>query len=254
MSIKIEKVEIFGWEAAVRGARNPKNSWMESDSRFYDYGSSDGINDFNHYHTLQKEQVKIPVTDVEWVDGIRDLIGPNDYRLLMNQSKGGSEESKWRRMIHVQLDITAPLYWWKEFDTYKVGTVSNSCSTMQMIHEKAFTPEDFSNEHLLSETDSLLEAAGEERTPLEVLQITIDMLNAAREAFLKTKDKKYWWQLIQLLPSSYNQHRTIDLNYEVLRSQYRERRGHKLDEWRKYCEFIRELPYSEFITLREDMQ
>ena len=128
MSIKIEKVEIFGWEAAVRGARNPKNSWMESDSRFYDYGSSDGINDFNHYHTLQKEQVKIPVTDVEWVDGIRDLIGPNDYRLLMNQSKGGSEESKWRRMIHVQLDITAPLYWWKEFDTYKCSPAYRTAS------------------------------------------------------------------------------------------------------------------------------
>ena len=254
MSIKIDSIEIFGWEAALRGARNPKNSWKESDSRFYDYGSSDGTNDYNHYHTLQKEHVKLPVTDVEMREGIHDLIGPNDYMLLMNQSKGGSEESKWRRMIHVQLDITAPLYWWKEFDTYKVGTVSNSCSTMQMIHEKEFTLEDFSCEHLLSEPDSLIEAAGEKRTPLLAFQITIDMLNAARDAFLRTKDKKYWWQLIQLLPSSYNQHRTIDLNYEVLRSQYRERKNHKLDEWRAYCEFIRGLPYSEFITLREDMR
>ena len=245
MSIKIENTKVFGWEAAIRGARNPGNSWEESDSRFFDFGSGD----LNHYHTLRGESAEFPAPEIEIREGTHDLIGPKDYRLLMNQSKGGSEESKWRRMIHVQMDITAPLYWWKEFDTYKVGTVSNSCSTMHMIHAKEFTPEDFSCEHLLSEPDCQLEAAGEKHTPSQVLQITIDMLNTAREAFLKTQDKIYWWQLIQLLPSSYNQHRTIDLNYEVLRGQYRERKDHKLDEWRIYCAFIRDLPYSEFITL-----
>ncbi|MCR5006031.1 MAG: hypothetical protein K6A77_09000, partial [Clostridiales bacterium] len=182
----------------------------------------------------------------------RDLIGREDYMLLMNMAKGGPEESKWRRMIHVQMDITAPLYWWKEFDTYKVGTVSNSCSTMRTIHEKAFTPEDFSCEHLLPEPGCLAGYAGGDRSPAELLRLTVDTLNAARAAFLETGDKRYWWQLIQLLPSSYNQHRTIDLNYEVLRSQYRERKNHKLDEWREYCTFIRELPYSEFITLKQD--
>ena len=253
MSIKIENVEIVGWEAAIRGARNLMNSWKESDSRFFDYGSSEGDNAYKHYHTLQKERYKLPVSEGERVDGVHDLIGQEDYMLLMNMSKGGSEESKWRRMIHVQMDITAPLYWWKEFDTYKVGTVSNSCSTMRSIHEKEFTPGDFSAEHLLAESGCLAEYAGGSHSPAEAFQITIDMLNAARAAYLKTKDKRYWWQLIQLLPSSYNQHRTIDLNYEVLRSQYRERRNHKLDEWKNYCTFIRELPYSEFITLKEDM-
>ncbi|MCR5577167.1 MAG: hypothetical protein K6F56_09185 [Oscillospiraceae bacterium] len=245
MSIRIENARVFGWEAAIRGARNPRNSWAESDSRFYDFADG-GI---HHYHTLLGEHAELSALAAETRDGTRDLIGPKDYRLLMNQSKGGSEESKWRRMIHVQMDMTAPLYWWKEFDTYKVGTVSNSCSTMQMIHAKAFTADDFSCEHLLGEADGRIEAAGEKRTPAEVLRITIDMLNAAREAFLETQDKQYWWQLIQLLPSSYNQRRTIDLNYEVLRGQYRERKDHKLDEWRTYCAFVRDLPYSEFITL-----
>ena len=133
MSIKIEKTEIFGWEAAIRGARNPKNSWAESDSLFYDCSSGEGADRVRHYHTLRKERATLSSLEVETAQGTDDLIGPNDYRLLMNQSKGGSEESKWRRMIHVQMDITAPLYWWKEFDTYKVGTVSNSGSTMQMM-------------------------------------------------------------------------------------------------------------------------
>ena len=251
MSIKIENVEVFGWEAAIRGARNLMNSWKESDSRFFDFGSSEGAAEYKHFHTRGKEQVKLPMAEGERLGSVRDLIGQEDYMLLMNMSKGGSEESKWRRMIHVQLDITAPLYWWKEFDTYKVGTVSNSCSTMRSIHEKEFAPEDFSSEYLLSDPGCLAGFAGGDRTPTEVLQLTIDMLNAARSAFLKTKDKQYWWQMIQLLPSSYNQRRTIDLNYEVLRSQYRERKNHKLDEWRQYCDFIRGLPYSEFITLRD---
>ena len=251
MSIKIENVEVFGWEAAIRGARNLMNSWGESDSRFFDFGSSEGTAEYKHFHTLGKEQLKLPMAEGERLGSVRDLIGQEDYMLLMNMSKGGSEESKWRRMIHVQLDITAPLYWWKEFDTYKVGTVSNSCSTMRSIHEKEFSPQDFSNEHLLSDPGCLTGFAGGGGSPAGILQLTIDMLNAARNAYLKTGDKKYWWQMIQLLPSSYNQRRTIDLNYEVLRSQYRERRDHKLDEWRQYCEFIRGLPYSEFITLRD---
>ena len=253
MSIRIENVEVSGWEAAIRGARNLMNSWKDSDSRFFEYGSREGEDEYRYYHSLQKEQVKLPVAEGENRDTARDRIGQEDYMLLMNMSKGGSEESKWRRMIHVQMDITAPLYWWKEFDTYKVGTVSNSCSTMRTIHEKEFSPEDFSREHLLAEPGCLAGYGSGSRSPAEVLQITVDMLNAAREAFLKTQDTRYWWQLIQLLPSSYNQRRTIDLNYEVLRSQYRERKSHKLDEWRAYCAFIRELPYSEFITLKEDL-
>ncbi len=252
MSIKIENIEVYGWEAAIRGARNLKNSWQDSDSHFYESESSDGDRDFRNYHTLRKEKVRLPVSEAEGVSGGKNLIGREDYMLLMNMSKGGPEESKWRRMVHVQMDITAPLYWWKEFDTYKVGTVSNSCSTMRTIHEKEFTFEDFSGEHLLSEAGCLEGFNGGSSSPAEVLKMTISMLNAARAAFLETGDKKYWWQLIQLLPSSYNQRRTIDLNYETLRSQYRERRNHKLDEWRKYCAFIKELPYSEFVTLREE--
>ena len=253
MSIKIENIETFGWEAAIRGARNLMNSWKDSDSRFYEFGSREGGSEVQHYHTLRKEPVTLPVPEDEAHAAAHDLIGQEDYMLLMNLSKGGSEESKWRRMIHVQMDITAPLYWWKEFDTYKVGTVSNSCSTMRTIHEKAFTPDDFSHEHLLSGDSCLPGSEYGTCSPAEVLQITVDMLNASREAFLKTNDKRYWWQMIQLLPSSYHQRRTIDLNYEVLRSQYRERKNHKLDEWREYCMFIRELPYSEFITLKEDL-
>ena len=251
MSIQIENVSVYGWEAAIRGARNLMNSWDRSDSRFFVSESGEGDHEYRHYHTLRREQYTLPAAEGE--AGItRDLIGREDYMLLMNMSKGGPEESKWRRMIHVQMDITAPLYWWKEFDTYKVGTVSNSCSTMRTIHEKAFIPEDFSCEHLLPEPSCLAGYAGGDRSPAELLHLTVDTLNAARTAFLETGDKRYWWQMIQLLPSSYNQHRTIDLNYGVLRSQYRERKNHKLDEWRKYCAFIRELPYSEFITLKQD--
>jgi hypothetical protein len=251
MSIHIENVSVYGWEAAIRGARNLLNSWNRTDSRFLVSENGDGDHGYRHYHTFHSEQDPLPATEGE-AGSPRDLIGREDYMLLMNMAKGGPEESKWRRMIHVQMDITAPLYWWKEFDTYKVGTVSNSCSTMRTIHEKAFTPEDFSCEHLLPEPGCLAGYAGGDRSPAELLRLTVDTLNAARAAFLETGDKRYWWQLIQLLPSSYNQHRTIDLNYEVLRSQYRERKNHKLDEWREYCAFIRELPYSEFITLKQD--
>ena len=188
--LTIENVEIFGYKAAIRGMRNPMNSWSKSDSN-------------------------------------ADLIGQNDEQLMLALAKA-PEERKYLRMIHVQFDVTAPLYWWKEFDTYKVGTVSNSCSTMHKIHSKEFTANDFSLEHLLSENTVYFGK-------------TLERLNNARKKFLDTKDKKYWWQMIQLLPSSYNQRRTIDLNFEVLLKQYRERKNHKLDEWHIYCDWIKEI-------------
>ena len=238
MSIKIENTQVFGWEAAIRGSRNPMNSWKKSDSEFY----NEEAQEFPH-------------------DKLTGLIkiGPNDHKLLMNLCKGGTEESKWRRMVHVQMDVTAPLYWWKEFETYKVGTVSNSCSTMHKIHAKEFTLDDFSYEHLFDQQDDIfasiegLPFADKETwiCPKMLMWELIQMLNFYREKFLETKDKRYWWQMIQLLPSSYNQKRTIDLNYEVLAAQYRQRKDHKLDEWRQYCDWIKTLPYSEFITLEE---
>lgn len=190
--LTIENVEIFGYKAAIRGMRNPMNSWVKSDS-----------------------------------DADLDLIGQNDKQLMLALAKA-PEERKYLRMLHVQLDITAPLYWWKEFDTYKVGTVANSCSTMHKIHSKEFTVNDFSLDHLLSENAIYFGK-------------TLERLNNARRKFLDTKDKKYWWQIIQLLPSSYNQRRTIDLSFEVLLKQYRERKNHKLDEWHIYCDWIKEI-------------
>ena len=227
MSIKIENVDIHGWEAAIRGARNPMNSWEKSDSLWFDG---------EEYHDICGNSGPAPKES----NGTGFDVGYSDYKLLMNLCKGGSEESKWRRFVHVSMDIIAPLYWWKEFETYKVGVSCNSCSTMHKIQAKEFTLEDFSCEHLNNfESD-------------EGLGTIIDILNTNREKFLETKDKKYWWQMIQSLPSSYNQRRTIDLNYEVLAKQYRERKSHKLDEWREYCEWIKSLPYSELITLEEN--
>ena len=188
--LTIENVEIFGYKAAIRGMRNPMNSWAKSDSN-------------------------------------ADLIGQNDEQLMLALAKA-PEERKYLRMIHAQFDVTAPLYWWKEFDTYKVGTVANSCSTMHKIHSKEFTVNDFSLEHLLSENTVYFGK-------------TLERLNNARRKFLDTKDKKYWWQMIQLLPSSYNQRRTIDLNFEVSLKQYRERKNLKLDEWHTYCDWIKEI-------------
>lgn len=233
--IKIENTQVFGWEAAIRGARNPMNSWEKSDSIWVDTSHDFDEND-------------IPITIMKHYE-----IGPNDHKLLMNLCKGGTEEAKWRRMVHVQMDVTAPLYWWKEFETYKVGTVSNSCSTMHKIHAKEFTRDDFSCEHLFA-SDSIIgmwysQVAEEELSGIDILDIVIEFLNRYREMFIKTKDKQCWWQMIQFLPSSYNQKRTIDLNYEVLASQYRQRKDHKLDEWHQYCDWIKTLPYSEFITL-----
>lgn len=194
--LTIENVEIFGYKAAIRGMRNPMNSWSKSDSN-------------------------------------ADLIGQNDEQLMLALAKA-PEERKYLRMIHVQFDVTAPLYWWKEFDTYKVGTVSNSCSTMHKIAAKEFTLDDFSHEHIgdVPNCDPMYYAA---------LEGTIMALNEARRCFIDTKDKKFWWQMIQLLPSSYNQRRTIDLNFEVLLKQYRERKNHKLDEWHIYCDWIKEI-------------
>lgn len=245
MSIKIENVEISGWKAAIRGARNPMNSWEKSDTIFMSSSYCDEEEDFK----LAK-----------LCGGVAPIIKENDHKLLINLCKGGSEESKWRRFVHVSMDITAPLYWWKEFETYKVGVSCNSCSTMHKIQAKEFTLEDFSCEHLLEydflndngDDDCWIYPFGDgtmEEYPLDILKATIKMLNTARDLFLETKDKKYWWQMIQLLPTSYNQRRSIDLNYEVLAKQYRERKNHKLDCWRQYCEWIKTLPYSELITM-----
>lgn len=197
--IKIEKTEISGWASAIRGMRNPLNSWKKSDSRF------------------------------EWETG-RTVIGENDLALMKKLSKAGSDHAKFLRMINVTCDITAPLYWWKEYDTYKVGTVANSCSTMHKIHAKEFKLADFSWEHL------------SERS-IQVLKTVIAELNFNRNAFVETKDKYYWHQMIQLLPTSYEQKRTVQLNYEVLKNIYRARKNHKLDEWRTLCEWIEKLPY-----------
>lgn len=258
MSIKIENTQVFGWEGAIRGCRNPMNSWEKSDSAFL-HGST--------YYDIFGHMIN-PIADYDDGSNGGNVIGPADHKLLMNLCKGGTEEAKWRRMVHVQMDVTAPLYWWKEFETYKVGTVSNSCSTMHKIHAKEFTLDDFSCEHLIDimEMNSMTENkpslivdfsdencpnARYEICPAGILIEVIDMLNKCRDLFLETKDKKYWYQMIQLLPSSYNQKRTIDLNYEVLASQYRQRKDHKLDEWHQYTDWIRSLPYSEFITMEE---
>lgn len=219
--IKIENVETFGWEAAIRGMRNPMNSWEKSDSvKCYANANCPGICKNN-------------------VSGI--CIGFNDFDLMTRLRNAGTDHRKFMRMITVYVDITAPLYWWKEFDTYKVGTVANSCSTMHKIHAKEFTLEDFSCEHIgdVSNCDPMYYAA---------IEGVIMALNEARHCFLDTKDKKYWWQMIQLLPSSYNQRRTVMLNYEVLANIYKSRRNHKLNEWVKFCAWIKTLPYSKLIT------
>lgn len=212
--IKIENVEVHGFQPAIRGMRNPKNSWDRSDSYWHDiknYNDCDPGEQFREYR-----------------------IGENDYSLMMRLAKAGSEHAKYRRMIVVYVDITAPLYWWKEADTYKIGTVSNSCSTMHKIHSKEFTIDDFSHEHMTGS--------------MSVLNKVIDCLNYNRDKFIEIKDKRFWWQMIQLLPSSYNQRRTLMLNYETLANIYRQRKNHKLDEWREFCQWIKNLPYSEIIT------
>lgn len=229
--IKLENVGLASPEQMafiIQGMRNPMNSWEKSDSTF--------IEEDEYYDILGNSG---PAVGEE----TRSELGPDDLSLMQRLSNAGTEHRKYLRMMPVYVRITAPLYWWKEFDTYKVGTVANSCSTMHKIAEKEFTLEDFSCEHLMD-----FEEKGKLRfSPLGTLQNTIDELNDCRDLYLKTKDKAYWWQLIQLLPSSYNQTRNVMLNYEVLANVYRQRKGHKLDEWREFCKWIESLPYSEFI-------
>lgn len=210
--IKIENVEVFGWEAAIRGMRNPMNSWEKSDSGYVTECDEGGF---------EAEFYKI---------------GQNDLELMKKLIAAGSDHSKFMRMINVTFDITAPLYWWKEFDTYKVGTVRNSCSTMHKIHSKEFTLDDFSCEHLNG-------------VYMDFLKDTIRHLNQSRELFINSSKKEWWWQIIQLLPSSYNQRATVHLNYAVLRNMYHSRKNHKLDEWVEFCKWIETLPYSELIIL-----
>lgn len=212
--IKIENIEAMGFGPAIRGMRNPMNSWDKSDSTY-----------------------ELNVDTGNW----EIKIGQNDHDLMMRLAKVGSTHAKYRRMITVYANITAPLYWWKEFDTYKVGTVANSCSTMHKIHDKEFTLDDFSCEHLYSEE-------------LEHLEETIKFLNASRDLYIDggQKNKRDWWQMIQLLPSSYNQKRTVMLNYEALANMYHDRKDHKLDEWREFCQTIKsKLPYSELFIVEE---
>ena len=231
--IKIENTEVVGWEHAIRGMRNPLNSWDKSDSEFVrdpDYGCSGNC----------------PCEDI---DGSCDccFIGKNDLDLMKRLRNAGTDHRKFMRMITVYIDITGPLYWWKEFDTYKVGTVANSCSTMHKIHEKEFYEEDFSFERLESGYE---EYKGDDamHTAYCSMQSIISALNRLRYMYNITKNKKYWDAMIQLLPSSYNQKRTVMLNYEVLANIYKSRKSHKLDEWHVFCDWIESLPYSELIT------
>lgn len=246
--IKIENFEVVGWEHAIRGMRNPMNSWEKSDSWYQKCSET---------HCQECANSGKGVCLLRSDDNTRVYkFGENDKELMMKLAKGGSVHAKYRRMITVYVDITAPLYWWKEFDTYKVGTVANSCSTMHKIHEKEFEISDFSVEHLSNvpidiDLDHMVAIADYPNfigSAFDNFKFTIDTLNAYRKLYLETKDKKYWWQMIQLLPSSYNQKRTVMLNYEVLVGIYEYRKNHKLDEWRTFCEWIEQLPYSEIIT------
>ena len=229
--IKIEHTEVVGWEHAIRGMRNPMNSWEKSDSCF-DCSSCYCIDCvYTHEESCDHEAL---------------YIGPEDRKLMMNLRNAGTDHRKFMRMITVYVEITAPLYWWKEFDTYKVGTVANSCSTMHKIHEKEFTRDDFSfdkiDEDISFHIDNIVLDNG------NIIDDSIYALNIARRKFIETKDKRYWDYMIQLLPTSYNQKRTVMLNYEVLANIYKSRKNHKLDEWREFCKWIEGLPYSELIT------
>ena len=268
--IAFENIEITGWMPAIRGMRNPMNAWDKSDSWFPDLYHET-------IHNIIGDEMPMP----DYLFGEQCDIGENDLALMKKLAMAGTDHSKFRRMIIVYMDITAPLYWWKEFDTYKVGTVANSCSTMHKIAEKEFTPDDFSCENLMfinEATDGKFEdvvvcdvdygknpvphvrdnmcctLVGTDTyfqpfSPMGILLEVIRMLNRARELYIKTKDKKYWWQMIQLLPSSYNQKRTVMVNYEVLANIYKSRKNHKLDEWVGFCKLLTTFPYSELITM-----
>ena len=276
--LKIEETEVVGWKAAIRGMRNPMNSWEQSDSDYRpilcercDNCMSYQLEKWDDCEQCEVEQ------QTKAHDGF--MIGPNDHGLMKKLCAAGTDHRKFMRMLIVYLDITAPLYWWKEFKTYRAGRKfgddepdiiddgyleydieMNSCSTMHKIADKEFTLDDFSYEHLNCEPyhcDWIESATVDEditsphkvwMTPLDILRCTIEMLNTYRESYLETKDKQDWWQMIQLLPSSYNQKRTVMLNYEVLANMYKSRRHHKLDEWHTFCDWIEGLPYSELIT------
>ena len=283
--IKIENTEVMGWEAAIRGMRNPMNSWEKSDSNYRPILASrcDTCTSYllDNWDDCDNCEVNKLCNSPNYF-----LVGPNDLDLMTSLSKAGTDHRKFMRMITVYLDITAPLYWWKEFDTYKVGTVANSCSTMHKIADKKFEPNDFSYEHLDDiwgyepEVRDMAPVVGLETYtdkitnyvlgPDDILNLTIKMLNRCRDLYLITgenlkktdlteterkdliaQQKVYWWQMIQLLPSSYNQRRTIMLNYEVLANIYKSRKGHKLDEWNSLCDWIESLPYAELITGKE---
>lgn len=239
--IRIENTGVYGFEAAIRGMRNPLNSWANSDSFCVPNFDDCGMCPDRGKCSFIFEQDGKPY---------RSGIGPNDLALMKKLGEAGPDHGKFLRMIIVTLDITAPLYWWKEMDTYSVGVVKNSCSTMHKIHEKEFTLDDFSCEHLF---DGVYPFEGSDDfdyydTSTSCLLYTIEFLNFYRKKYIETKDKRHWWQMIQLLPSSYNQRRTVQLNYAVLKNIYHARKGHKLDEWNQFCQWIEGLPYSELIT------
>lgn len=235
--IKIEETKTYCWEAAIRGMRNPMNSHDKGDT----HESSSYCPSIDNWGGATE-------------DGFYLFVGENDLNLMHRLCAAGTDHRKFMRMIIVTCDITAPLYWWKEFDTYKVGTVADSCSTMHTIHAKEFNDDDFSQEHLITSEKPLIEGGDQVEPPngTWLMHRTIQTLNQYRELYLETKDKKYWWQMIQLLPSSYNQKRTVLLNYEVLTNMYTSRRNHKLDEWRDFCDWIKSLPHSEIITRTKD--
>lgn len=245
--LKIENIEVMGWEAAIRGMRNPMNSWEKSDSEL-------GCEEVTGSHRFCRE-----CDDAIYIHDACScgrgntpgfVLGLNDYDLMNCLRNAGTDHRKFMRMITVYLDITAPLYWWKEFDTYKVGTIANSCSTMHKIANKEFTEGDFSFEHILDEVTNAncYYYRDNDWDGGDVADLLIGILDHYRKLYLETNDKKYWWQLIQLLPSSYNQKRTVMLNYEVLANIYKSRKNHKLDEWHTFCDWIEGLPYSELIT------
>lgn len=228
--IKLENTDVYGWEAAIRGMRNPMNSWDKSDSM--------PCPSAGHEQCGYMEMCAF---------GDCYYIGHNDLKLMRNLAKAGNDHGKFARMINVTVDITAPLYWWKEFDTYKVGTVANSCSTMHKIHAKEFTLDDFSHDRLIADEPVPCKIC----SPKQALEVQIKILNTYRDMYIETKDKKYWWQMIQLLPSSYNQKRTVQLNYQVLWSMYQARKAHKLDEWVEFCEWVESLHYFKKIYLED---
>ena len=229
--LKVTETQIFGWDAAIRGMRNPMNSWDKSDTKY------NGV----FFHRLA-DGAEIMVDA---------FVGDNDLALMRKLVKAGSDHSKFMRMITVTCDVEAPFYWWKEYDTYKVGTVANSCSTMHKLHERDLTIDDFSHEHLfdgiiqVEDPDNPMEFYENSTTCLEYV---ISVINYHRKKYIETKDKRYWQQMIQLLPTSFNQKRTLHLNYAVLRNIYHARKNHKLTEWHTLCDWIYSLPYSELIT------